>query len=125
LYHSFALEKFIFLTISILSTATAQVLIKYGALQTGGINFARFFETFLKVALNPFIIAGFFVLFFGFLFWVTVLAKLDLSLAYPAVATAYIIVTILSAIIFAETISPLRWLALVIIVLGVILLSQS
>ena len=119
------MEKFLFLAISILSTATAQVLIKYGALQTGGINFTKFFETFLKVALNPFIIAGFFVLFIGFLFWVTVLAKLDLSLAYPAVATAYVIVTILSAIVFSEAISPLRWLALGIIVLGVILLSQS
>ena len=125
MYHKFDLEKFLFLAISILSTAVAQVLIKYGTLQTGGFVFSKFFETFPKVIFNPFILLGLFVLSIGFLFWVQTLSKLDLSLAYPAVASAYVIVTILSAVIFSEAISPLRWLALTIIIFGVILLSRS
>jgi multidrug transporter EmrE-like cation transporter len=125
LYYKLNLDKFLFLAISILSTAAAQVLIKRGTLQTGGFVFSKFLETFPKVIFNPFIFLGLTVLGIGFLFWVQALSKLDLSLAYPAVASAYVIVTILSAVIFSEVISPLRWLSLGIIVLGVILLSQS
>lgn len=113
------------LIISILTTAIAQVLIKYGALQTGGLIFNKFFETIPKVIFNPFIFLGLTIMAVGSLLWIQVLTKLDLSLAYPAVASAYVIVTILSAIVFSEVISPLRWLALTIIVLGVVLLSQS
>lgn len=125
MYYKLRLEKFIFLAISILSTATAQVLIKYGTLQTGGFVFSKFFETFPKVIFNPFIFLGLVVLAIGFLFWVQALTKLELSLAYPAVASAYVIVTLLSAVVFSETISPLRWIALAVIIFGVILLSQS
>jgi len=119
------LEKYLFLTISIISTAIAQILTKYGAMQTGGISAGNFLGTMFKVIFNPFIFIGLVILGIGFFFWVQALTKLDLSLAYPAVASAYVIVTIVSSVIFSEVISPLRWLALGIIVLGVILLSQS
>lgn len=57
--------------------------------------------------------------------WLWVLARAQLSLAYPILSLTFPIVLGLSALIFAEAISPLRWLGVGIIVFGVSLLART
>lgn len=57
--------------------------------------------------------------------WLWVLARAQLSYAYPILALSYPLVVALSAIFFAETISPLRWIGVGFIILGVSLLART
>ena len=53
------------------------------------------------------------------LLYLKVLARLDLSLAYPTVSLGYVLVIVMSKVFFKERISPARWLGVVIICAGV------
>jgi len=57
--------------------------------------------------------------------WLWVLARAHLSLAYPILSLTFPIVLGLSALFFAEVISPMRWAGVGIIVLGVSLLART
>jgi drug/metabolite transporter (DMT)-like permease len=57
--------------------------------------------------------------------WLWVLARAELSLAYPILSLTFPIVLGLSAVFFAETIPPLRWIGVGVIVVGVSLLART
>lgn len=57
--------------------------------------------------------------------WLWVLARTHLSLAYPILSLTFPIVLGLSALLFAETITPLRWTGVGVIVIGVSLLART
>ncbi|MBM3224092.1 MAG: hypothetical protein FJZ47_09850 [Candidatus Tectomicrobia bacterium] len=57
--------------------------------------------------------------------WLWVLARAQLSLAYPVLSLTFPIVLALSAVFFAETITPLRWVGVGVIVAGVSLLART
>lgn len=51
------------------------------------------------------------------------LAKLELSLAYPTASLGYVLVIILSRVLFKEAVSLARWMALIFICIGVALVG--
>lgn len=57
--------------------------------------------------------------------WFLAMKTLALNVAYPLQAGGYVIVTILSGVIFGERISTIGVIALLIIVAGVVLLAFS
>src|SRR5215470_8097612 len=57
--------------------------------------------------------------------WLWVLARAQLSLAYPILSLTFPIVLFLSACFFAEVISPMRWAGVTVIVIGVSLLART
>jgi multidrug transporter EmrE-like cation transporter len=57
--------------------------------------------------------------------WIIVLAKVDLSLAYPLGAINYALVVVLSRFLLAEPVPPLRWLSILVICTGIVLLARS
>ena len=57
--------------------------------------------------------------------WLWVLSRAQLSLAYPLLAMSFPIVVGLSAIIFSESISLVRWSGVGMIVIGVSLLART
>jgi Membrane transporters of cations and cationic drugs len=61
----------------------------------------------------------------GFVIWLIVLSKMDLSLAYPILALSYFLVPLLSWLLFGEQISVLRWFGIAIICLGVVVVGVS
>ena len=58
-------------------------------------------------------------------FWLLVLSRLDLSLAYPILGVSYIGVVFASWWLLGEAISPMRWAGTFIICLGVYLVARS
>ena len=69
--------------------------------------------------------AGFLIYGLSALCWLWVLARAQLSFAYPILALTFPVVVALSVIFFGEVISPLRWLGVGVIVAGVSLLARS
>ena len=57
--------------------------------------------------------------------WLWVLARAQLSLAYPILSLTFPIVLGLSVLFFAEAIAPLRWVGVGVIVVGVSLLART
>jgi drug/metabolite transporter (DMT)-like permease len=57
--------------------------------------------------------------------WLLGLQKLELSYAYPLVAFGYVLVNILSALFFHESVNRNRWIAVAVIGLGVMLIAGS
>jgi multidrug transporter EmrE-like cation transporter len=57
--------------------------------------------------------------------WLWVLSRTQLSFAYPLLSLSFPIVVVLSVIYFAEVISPVRWIGVGLIVIGVSLISRT
>ncbi len=81
---------------------------------------------FLKAVFSsPFLWAGLLTVVAVFIIWSTILSKIDLSVAVPIASFSYILVPLVSIIFLHEQISILRWLGIVFILMGVILVSLS
>ncbi|MDD5097476.1 MAG: EamA family transporter [Candidatus Omnitrophica bacterium] len=81
---------------------------------------------FLKaVFASPFLWAGLLTVAAVFIIWSTVLSKIDLSVAVPIASFSYILVPVVSVIFLHEHISVLRWVGILLILMGVILVSLS
>ena len=57
--------------------------------------------------------------------WLWVLSRTQLSYAYPLLSLSFPIVVALSAAYFGEVISPLRWIGVCVIVVGVSFLART
>jgi drug/metabolite transporter (DMT)-like permease len=58
-------------------------------------------------------------------FWLWVLARAQLSFAYPILALTFPIVVGASALLFSESILPLRWMGVGMVMFGVSLLART
>ncbi len=57
--------------------------------------------------------------------WLWVLSRAQLSFAYPMLSLTFPIVVALSAVLFSESILPMRWAGVGVIVFGVSLLART
>jgi len=99
-----------------------QLLLKYVMTDIGpiGMQSSRSpMSIVLRLLSNPLFVAAVALYCIGFVVWLIVLSKLDLSFAYPLLALSYCLVPALSQYYFGEHVSPVRWLGIGIICLGV------
>jgi drug/metabolite transporter (DMT)-like permease len=114
--------------LSVSLSAAAQLVLKKGMstpslqqiMATGGAG-----EIILRILLSPLVIGGLFIYFLGALVWLLVLSKIDLSQAYPFVVLGFIMTMVLSVVFLSETVTPLRMMGTLVIVGGVVMVSQS
>jgi drug/metabolite transporter (DMT)-like permease len=107
--------------ISILTNAVGQYLLKSGALRLGAVSVRDIVGYIGAIAMTPQLVAGLFCYGFGALAYILLLTRVNLSVAGPAVALAYVISVLLGFFVFKESIPPVRLLGLGLIVCGVIL----
>jgi drug/metabolite transporter (DMT)-like permease len=69
------------------------------------------------------VILGFVLVFGGALFWLGVIARVNLSFAYPLLALNYVIILIPSRLLLNETITPTKIIGALIVVVGVIVIT--
>jgi drug/metabolite transporter (DMT)-like permease len=79
----------------------------------------------LALCLNPQFLLATALYFCGFVIWLVVLSRLDLSLAYPILALSYFLVPLLSWLLFGEHIPAMRWCGIGIICVGVCIVGLS
>jgi len=61
----------------------------------------------------------------NFFLWMRVLSKLDLSVAVPVGSTSYVIVPLVAHFFLHEIVTPVRWLGIFLIILGIYFVSRS
>ncbi len=60
-----------------------------------------------------------------FALWMTILRRLPLATAFPMTALTYVVVVLGSQILFDETVAPLQYLGVALIVVGVAILPPT
>lgn len=116
------------MTVATLSAALGQILVRRGMQQIGSL------ETYAPMALlayfgnaacNLNVIMGtalntvFYVLFLAALSWT------DVTVALPMTAIEYGFAAILAIIMLKEQVPPMRWIGIVMVILGVVLIARG
>jgi multidrug transporter EmrE-like cation transporter len=118
---------FALLMIAMCLTVTGELLLKSGMNRHGELNvsLSTLVPTAIKVFSSPFVIGGFVFVFSGALFWLAVLSRWPLSLAYPLLSISYIIGIIASVLILKERVNAVQIVGVFVIIIGVFLISRS
>ncbi|HQE19575.1 MAG TPA: EamA family transporter [Aggregatilineales bacterium] len=104
-------------------TLLKQVMTNIGAVEQ--ISAASLLPLVVRLLREPlFYVAGV-VYVLGFGSWLIVLSRLDLSLAYPILAITYVLVPLAGVLFFDESVPPLRWAGIFVIIAGIVLVSLS
>ena len=116
----------IFVVLQALSLAGGQAMFKKFIMKLGDAGWA--YQNLKETSLNNWWILTLMVLFFGisFTLWAYVLKKMDFSQAYPLSSLSFIFGMFLAYFLFPlETISINRWIGVVLIVAGCVLISMK
>ncbi len=82
-------------------------------------------QTIGEAAREPRLWAGLFLFGISSLFWLVVLSRVPLSVAYPFVGISYIVVVAFARIVLHENVPTLRWVGVGGIALGIALVGIS
>ncbi len=108
----------------VMKSGMRSVVAKSGDLQLKDI--AHPVSMVLRIARDgPLAIVGIILYAISAVFWLIVLSRVDLSVAYPLVAVGYVIVVLYSWLVFKEDVRWFSWIGLLLIVIGVIITAQG
>ena len=114
--------SFVIIILVAATAATAHILLKIGMNQVGEVN-AEALKTPGKLVgqlvTTPAILAAIPVYAISNVGWLVVLSRLNLSVAYPFLASLYIFLPIFSMLFLSETLSTQHWAGIVVIGIGV------
>ena len=106
---------------------TGQILFKKTAIILSqsyfSINISKVFDFLLILIKIPYFFLALIVYASATIFWLFILQKIPLSIAYPFTALAMVIIPILSIFLFQEKLSPNYWIGASLIVIGIIIIS--
>ena len=113
---------------TIFFTVYGQIVLKWrindiGALPDGGMGEKVLF--LFKVLFDPWVFSGFLAAFVASFFWMAAMTKFDISYAYPFMSSAFVLVFLLSVVLFHEPVTWQKVIGLVLIVAGIIVTSRS
>ena len=105
--------------------AIAQIVLKRGMQIYGEVSASGVWSQLIPILKVPHVLVGFLLYAISSVLWIAVVSNIDLSLAYPMVSIAYVVVFVASWLLLGEQISLLRATGLAVIVTGVIMISRS
>jgi multidrug transporter EmrE-like cation transporter len=117
----------VLILLDVFLNVTGQLSLKYGMSKIG--NFSLSLSTlppvFLKAATNLPVLFGLFCYGLGFMVWLIVLSKAEVSYAYPLISLGYILTAILAWALFGEALNENRLVGILTICLGVFLIARN
>ena len=119
--------NYVYIFGTVLFTVYGQLILKWRITMYGSLPdlFQEKVLFLLKLFLDPYILSGFFSAFLASLCWMAAMTKFDLSHAYPFMSLSFIIVFIMSGLLFNEPINMLKISGLFLIIVGIIIGSQG
>ena len=118
---------FLYLLFFVFLMCMGQILFKKTALilsqSYNSINISKLFESLLILIKIPYFFLALIVYASATLFWLFILQKIPLSIAYPFTALAMVIIPVLSIFLFQEKLSLNYWIGASLIVIGIIIIS--
>ena len=118
-------EYIIFVILQALSLAGGQAMFKLFVDKLGEGGWA--YQNLRTTSINNWWVLALMVLFFGasFALWAYVVKKMDFSQAYPLSSLSFLFGMFLAFFLFQESIPFTRWIGVVLIVVGCVLISMK
>jgi multidrug transporter EmrE-like cation transporter len=113
---------------SVSLSAIAQIILKAGmssSATTEAMKSGAPLGIASAVATNPWVIGGLGLYFLGALVWLFVLARVEVSFAYPFVGLGFIFTLILGAFLMGDNITVPRLAGTLLVAAGVVMISRS
>jgi len=114
--------------ISITTTVIANLLLKNAASSLGAIqiSLATLPKLIIQIITDKWIISGLFILGIAFFTWILLLNKTKLNTMYPTIVSLQIIlITLLSWLLFKESVSFFQVIGVVCIIIGIFFIKIS
>jgi multidrug transporter EmrE-like cation transporter len=83
------------------------------------------FATATRVAKEPLLWVGLLLFGISAVFWLVVLSRVPLSVAYPFVGLSYILIVAFSRLVLHESIPLLRWVGVIVVAAGIVIVGLS
>jgi uncharacterized membrane protein len=119
--------NYLYIAGTILLTLYGQLVVKWQVSQAGALpidtNGKIWF--FVSLVFNPWVMSGFIAAFLASICWMAAMTKFQLSHAYPFTSLSFVLVLILSAVLFRESITLPKVIGMIFIMIGVIVGSQG
>jgi multidrug transporter EmrE-like cation transporter len=113
--------------LDVILNVTGQLSLKYGMTKIG--NFSLSLPTlppvFLKASTNLFVLFGLLCYGLGFMVWLIVLSKAEVSYAYPLISLGYVLTALLARVLFGEAVGVTRMVGIFVICFGVFLVARG
>ncbi len=116
------------LLVGLLFESAGVVLLKKGIMQLGdmqGVTTAEIVRVVKAGAANPQILLGVFFEALFFLCLVILMSKSDISFLWPLTALSFVFATFAAIIFLGESVSLVRWIGVILIVIGAAFISYS
>jgi multidrug transporter EmrE-like cation transporter len=116
------------IVISVLISAVAQISLKFGMSSTRvatALGDGNHWNATLTIATTPAVITGLALYVSGAMLWLLVLARIDVSQAYPFVGLGFLVTMALGILVLGETLSASRIAGTLLVATGILLVARS
>ena len=118
---------FLYVLGSVIFTVYGQLIVKWQVAKAGVLpaSWSAKIPFMFQLVLNPWIITAMAAGFGALLCWLAALTKFELSYAYPFLSLGFVLVLILSGVLFHETITLPKVLGVALVMAGIIVASRG
>jgi multidrug transporter EmrE-like cation transporter len=110
---------------AIILNVCGHLFLKAGMNKVGAISLDQLLVSFSKIFSTPFVILGLVSYVSSVALYMVVLSRIDISYAYPLMmGLGYVLIVLFSWQIFGEPFSTFKWIGIVFILVGVVLLGK-
>jgi multidrug transporter EmrE-like cation transporter len=122
-----SVKNFSMILLCVLLGSAGQLLLKHGMAGVGRFTAdpSQALGLFVRAFTNLSVVGGFLLYGLSSLIWIVILSRVPLSFAYPMISIGYVIVVVLSKVLFKEDVSAVRVAGTLVICAGVVLVSRS
>lgn len=117
-----------FILFTVITNAAAQILLKQGMNAVGAFTIGGAESTMAvlsRIALNPFVMLGLGTFVVSTASHMFVLSRVDVSVAYPFLSLAYVLVTVWAVMFLNETVNGTQIAGIVAILIGTVLIAMK
>ena len=113
--------SYVYVFATLFLTVYGQIVIKWRVIEAGAFpsTTQERLQFILQLLINPWVLSSFVAAFMAALSWMVAMTKLDLSHAYPFMSLAFVLVLFLSSIFFNESITVLKLIGVLIVIVGI------
>lgn len=112
------------LIISILLGSLGHLSLKNGINQVGNLSLSLLVKKFAQIALNFYVVLGFFFFITSTALWLVVISKIPISVAYPMVSLGYVFAVVIAKLMLKEEITLHKMAGVALICGGVFFISR-
>jgi len=115
------------LLLATLLGVAGQLVLKYAMSQMGALQLSADGVPMLiwRMATSPYVIGGLLIYGLGTFFWLIFLSRVPLSYAYPFISLGIVLGLLSAWGVFHEHVPPLRWVGMLVVCAGVLLVSRT